>query len=410
MPRACYMSWNGRDNRWEKMFKGKRYSVSVSDLHGAFPSKEGSLKQANEWWKNKLAELVQPFALVEAEAGRRNVEVFTGVINQMDDESRQELVRMLYQRQANPQADVPPDEAIEAAVDGFLRILARSKKPKTYVEIVGTLAMLKMWWANLAVSKINEQHIRAAWEKVADMTVGQNTKKKHWGIIKRFVVHLAENKRIERPRNLNSKELVFRVSPQAIKTWPITVVRTSLKALPERFRLYALLGLNAGMTNVDIANLTKEMVDGGTLTRNRIKTAAHANCPVVCYRLWDETLALLEKHRSEHATLWLVSSRGTKLVDSRIESGKVKIKDLISQGWAAQKLKHLSPIPLFKFRNVAATLLESHPTYGRYVDYFLGHAPNTIKDKHYASPSPELFNQAMAWLREQIFPASSETR
>jgi hypothetical protein len=121
--------------------------------------------------------------------------------------------------------------------------------------------------------------------------------------------------------------------------------------------------------------------------------------------LWDETLALLEKHRSEHATLWLVSHRGTKLVDSRIENGKVKIKDLISQGWAAQRLKDLSPIPLAKFRNVAATLLETHPTYGRYVDYFLGHSPTSLKDKHYAAPSAELFDQAMSWLRQQIFPA-----
>ena len=60
-------------------------------------------------------------------------------------------------------------------------------------------------------------------------------------------------------------------------------------------------------------------------------------------------------------------------------------------------------IPLKAFRSIAATLLESHETYGRYKGHFLGHSPKSIADKHYAAPSPELFDQAVNWLRRQIF-------
>ena len=56
-----------------------------------------------------------------------------------------------------------------------------------------------------------------------------------------------------------------------------------------------------------------------------------------------------------------------------------------------------------RFRSIAATLLENHPVYGRYVPHFLGHSPKSIAAKHYASPSQNLFDQAIQWLHDQLF-------
>jgi hypothetical protein len=90
----------------------------------------------------------------------------------------------------------------------------------------------------------------------------------------------------------------------------------------------------------------------------------------------------------------------TPLVANRIENGKAHIKDLIAERWK----KTSCPIPLSKFRSIAATLLESHQDYGRYVSYFLGHSPKTLKDKHYAAPSQEVFDAALDWLGKQLGP------
>ncbi len=61
--------------------------------------------------------------------------------------------------------------------------------------------------------------------------------------------------------------------------------------------MYALLGLNCGMSNTDLAGLKKSEVDlkEGTLTRKRVKTGDNDNVPIVCYKLWPETLKLLKK-------------------------------------------------------------------------------------------------------------------
>ena len=56
MPRLYLMSWEGPPhNRWVKMYKGVRYRVSCQDLGAMMFTKEGTAKQANEWWRKKLA-------------------------------------------------------------------------------------------------------------------------------------------------------------------------------------------------------------------------------------------------------------------------------------------------------------------------------------------------------------------
>ena len=58
--------------------------------------------------------------------------------------------------------------------------------------------------------------------------------------------------------------------------------------------------------------------------------------------------------------------------------------------------------PLKLLRKTAATRLGEHSEYGRYAQYFLGHAPATIADRHYVAPSAEQFDHAVAWLGTQF--------
>lgn len=54
--------------------------------------------------------------------------------------------------------------------------------------------------------------------------------------------------------------------------------------------------------------------------------------------------------------------------------------------------------PFKPFRKTSASLLEQHETYSRFGQYFLGHAPGSVAEKHYATPSAELFGKALTWL------------
>ena len=56
MPRLVLMTWVASQRRWTKMFKGLRYYISPKEL-GTPPTQADSLDAANEWWRNKQAEI-----------------------------------------------------------------------------------------------------------------------------------------------------------------------------------------------------------------------------------------------------------------------------------------------------------------------------------------------------------------
>lgn len=68
----------------------------------------------------------------------------------------------------------------------------------------------------------------------------------------------------------------------------------------------------------------------------------------------------------------------------------------------AMKIPKAKCKPLKSLRKTAASMLETHPEFGRYAQYFLGHAPRSITDRHYVKPSSEQFNRAITWLGEEF--------
>jgi hypothetical protein len=165
---------------------------------------------------------------------------------------------------------------------------------------------------------------------------------------------------------------------KAVRRFDLGTVRTFLASLPDHCRLHALLALNCGCTQVDIAALRKDQLADGCITRKRIKTERIADVPTVRYRLWASTLALLNKFPSPHPTLLLTSSTGTPLVRKEYDAdGKVKQYDGVSQQWKrckermTKELKKLQAegkvnkdadmvwIRLKDFRSIAATAIRS---------------------------------------------------
>ena len=115
-------------------------------------------------------------------------------------------------------------------------------------------------------------------------------------VAKQLVTWLFETGRIQQPiRNLKTHKIT--IHPQAVAAYSPALIREVLAASSDRLRLWILLACNTGCTQIDIADLTWQELnlEAGTIVRRRSKTQSHESTPIVSYRLWDETTALLRQ-------------------------------------------------------------------------------------------------------------------
>jgi integrase len=228
---------------------------------------------------------------------------------------------------------------------------------------------------------------------------------------KQFISRIAALKLIALPGNIRDRRFRFNHSAAVkIETFAVTEVRTILDrcdGFSERTKLYILLMLNTGAYQNDLAELRQDEVDWkrGTINRARSKTRERGG-PVVTYKLWPETFALLEKYRSA-GDLVLTTDGGNPLVKEWIEDGKYRKYDAIRSAWfrLAEKMGlKKSRLGMKHLRKTSATILGSHPHYKFYGNHFLADSPKTIADKHYITPNDAEFFEALDWLRGQIMP------
>jgi integrase len=295
------------------------------------------------------------------------------------------------------QSPPDPDRSVQSCGQAFLEIIKGKVKPMSFREIKWVIENLPHQTSDAAI--YDERYTEKVYLKLRDADLSESRKKKRWDIFRRFLRYLWSLRLIDLPRNLSSHG--FKVRPTELERHPIPKVRKVLAKLQPRQRLYGLLALNCGMNNVDTGSLKKEQVDlaAGTLTRRRVKTGDNVNVPTVTYLLWPETLALLTTFWSDHPDLVLTSKTNSPLWTAAVEGNRTPRKDLILKQWRKTK----PAIKLKSLRSVSATLLQSHEVHARCVSLFLGHAPRTVADRHYAAPPQELFNQALRWLHDQLF-------
>jgi hypothetical protein len=231
--------------------------------------------------------------------------------------------------------------------------------------------------------------------------------KKVFEAAKLFVRHLAELDLIELPRNIQSRNFKFNVGAQTIETWTPEEFQTVLAKTTGQLPLHLLLMANCGMVQQDISDLLDAEVvwnEDGTaerIIRKRSKTKGHGNVPVVNYKLWPTTRALLKRWRSGQAQV-LRTRRGGPWKRSELVNGKVVRSDKIKSNFSNQMVRLGFKKSLKLIRKMGATLLEEHPEYHRFGKLYLGHAPDSIKDKHYAAVPQDEFDKAVAWLGQQL--------
>jgi integrase len=232
-------------------------------------------------------------------------------------------------------------------------------------------------------------------------TYGKVTAHDRWSCFKEWVRNLYQ---IPTPRNLNSRDLSIRKPTQKVCPFTDDDVKTLLNITHDRFRLWVLLMLNCGMYSGDIAELKPCEVNWveGIISRKRSKEKNQENAPIVSYKLWDTTFALLKKYGKQEGDRVFGNRYGSPLVERIFKaSGKIKMQDSIYDIYR-RLFPDKSRKPLKALRKTGASTLATHPQYKWYADYYLGHSPKGMAEKHYIRPDDAEFFEALKWLGQKF--------
>ena len=205
------------------------------------------------------------------------------------------------------------------------------------------------------------------------------------------------------PKNIDSRELTFIRRTKTPETMTVDEVGILLRGTTGQNRLCILFGLNCGMTQKDISDLVDRDVSwkDGTITRKRSKTSSHEGVPTVTYKLWPETLRLLQEHRSGTEVV-LLTRAGKRLVQERLdETGSYRKSDSVKSAYDRELAKLPVAKPFKLLRKTSATLINANPQFRGLDQLFLGHAPSSIAERHYVARSKSALDEALDWLRSE---------
>ncbi len=184
------------------------------------------------------------------------------------------------------------------------------------------------------------------------------------------------------PRNLDDKSLNIIPQSNKVQVWEVAEVQALLSAASEKLKLYLLLMMNCGFTQIDVSDLTPTEVNwtDGTITRKRSKTQRHEGAPEVTWTLWRETFRLLKKYGKRDGDRCLLNGYGKPHKTDALRGVQlVKIDDI---GQAFRRLTTklgMRGKSLKVFRKTSNSALKNKPAYAHYALYFLGHSPRGVK-------------------------------
>jgi len=136
-------------------------------------------------------------------------------------------------------------------------------------------------------------------------------------------------------------------------------------------RLLVLLPLNTGMLQADISALAPNDYDGQFLYKARQKTGIMG-----CWRLWPETVALVEKLRKTTGDRLFLGEKGNPLVHGSSDAVKLVWERIAKKAKVAGLYKTL--------RSTAASIIEEQG-YVDIVSIFLAHKRHSVASKFYIS-------------------------
>ena len=193
--------------------------------------------------------------------------------------------------------------------------------------------------------------------------------------------------------------------PRQVQIYEDEEIIRLFAVLRNQSRLHFLLMLNCGMLARDISDLRQDQVDWkkGLITRKRSKTQDHADVPVVRYKLWGQTWKELKKWRSDDPEIALLTHTGKRWIEDHQEprTGSTEVTRCGLPS-VSISLKPGSRNRRRMLRATGASKLAEHPQYKYFSQYYLGHSPRTVAEKHYVRPTDKEFFEALAWLERAL--------
>ena len=435
MARKALMRWNVILKRWEKMYKGHRLYVVPKTLNCP-ATKDDSLDAANAWFiarrseidgtpppepghdealTNALNALPDAAAALFSNDQEQSDAALRAILEEYDAQRptrkakiEAKVARVTEEMQrliAEPGPEVERTVGVQFAAWSAL-VMASKKAHSTKKMKIHRLGFFVEYLGKSAdASKIDESRWEGFFVWLIEKPFDDSHKARIQTDARNFVRYLFEKRILDSlPRNLRNSALAFGEKPKAIKVVPVSELRAFLLAATGQTRLHVLLALNCGLSAQDISDLADHQVDWtkGTITRKRSKTGHYDDVPTVCYQLWPETLELLQRYRSGRDTVLLTKS-GQPWIQSAFGE-TYRHSDSIASCFKNICAKTGLQITPRNLRTAASTILGTHSQYKFYAQYFLGHSPKTVADKHYVKPNDAEFFEALQWLRSQLIP------
>ena len=455
MPPKEAMTWSPGQRRWLKKYRGKMFAVSCRQL-GCPPSKDASRAAANSWWGAKQAELDtipespkkshwekqrderaawhrsrgEDDSADELEAkteGQMRDDFVSGLTDQivmhqlgMDSENVTQSAVWADRIHNSKKPAISTDRQIRSQIQSFLdhkeaQVIGKERSVGRWGSIKAHLDYLAKWLGeDQSIDVLNSAKVLDFYTYLQKTKeIKSSYKRDIFATAKQFIQHLAELDLIPFPGNLRSRSLTFAKQKRHIATFTVDELGTLLGASTDRTKLYILLAMNCGFTQIDLSDLTHEEIDWkeGRIIRQRSKTKTKKNTPIVNYPLWSETLRLLKQSATgPKSPSVLMTDENKSLVQELIENGSQSRVDVVRSAYerTIKKLKskgitfldsHTNKSKTFTdIRNTSSTMLDDHEEFSRFAQYFLGHSPHTVAEAHYVVPSQRRFDLAVAWL------------
>lgn len=422
------MTFERTKNRWRKMHNGETYTISCKRL-GTPKDRTASRAAANEWWINKEKEIngtpasrtierfvtTQPASVLAKLAVGESKTLDTFLEGyRAEDQDRwdrfttqvEDTLDRLIGNTPTPKTPAKPS-TIREAVKKWQAIQIASKKHPARAKMNCHLChFIGEYGCDKTVQDIGEDFWEGYWNWIAAQTTwGEDYKRRVLGTGRTFINYLWEKRTIaDLPRNLESSVLKFKGHPKPIKTVEAKNIAKWYAHAKGQTRLHCLLALNCGFIPSDCSTLLQSEVDweNGTITRKRGKTKDCEDVPTVTYKLWESTFTLLKEYRSSHPEFVLLTKTGKQWVVSKYDGDKYTNSNSIGTNYKRTSTEAGVKFSPKQLRTTAANMLGKHPQYKFYHDYFLGHSPRTVSEKHYLQPSDQEFFEALAWLEKQF--------
>ena len=442
----CSMTWESKKARWRKLYKGKMYTISCTTL-GTEPNKVASYKAANEWWSKKRAEIDGQVTAPE-HPHQWLMEQLTERMAWAQGQGEQKMATSIKQNidllQEDKEGQIEPSIDVPLLGDQTNRAIWSERlgtKKQSPIPVDRTVAGQVGRWVDLQKARAeageivpaeaeNRRHAITFFETWVgrDLTLDHITESK-WtdyytyllkqmagGDLSRsycekllryarqFVDFLDDERLLTPPKNLH--KLRIKQKTRSISIMPVEDVRKLIETAKGPLRLHLLLMANCAFTQQDISDLKPSELRNGCIVRKRSKTKDEDDVPEVRYRLWPETLSLLEKDRSSETERLLVTKSRQPWVRKEFQAGKFVECDSIRTLYSRHARRQGVGMSMKYIRKTSATLIdrETKRFDERIATLFLGHSPRSIKDRHYSRPADEILDEALEWLRGQYFP------